>query len=252
MRNGAPSSIPLGTQFYKYGNVSVRTSRGQGAQRGVPRSGLWSEIPDFASGTGSERAKVASVAERKPPASTCHQEPYADSSPYFRNGQLSFRWGKDWRKREGITMLARGPRPSLLEARLAKLPRAKCPRPLFLLFVGASLGSIPFDFRWEKEWRKREGIEPTGDIAASLPDLKSGGATSAPSASFRMVPPRSHAQGNRSPRARAAENAYFFSASFRRRFLALSFLFLRRRISRFRSVVMSAPLQVRVKNAPPL
>ncbi len=32
-------------------------------------------------------------------------------------------------------------------------------------------------------WRKREGIEPPGDIAASRPDLKSGRATSAPSAS---------------------------------------------------------------------
>ena len=35
----------------------------------------------------------------------------------------------------------------------------------------------------EGGWRKREGIEPPGDIAASRPDLKSGGATSAPSAS---------------------------------------------------------------------
>jgi len=35
--------------------------------RGVPRSGLWSESSDFASGTGSERAKVASVAEGNPP-----------------------------------------------------------------------------------------------------------------------------------------------------------------------------------------
>jgi hypothetical protein len=34
--------------------------------RGVPRSGLWSEISDFESGTGSERAKVASVAEGNP------------------------------------------------------------------------------------------------------------------------------------------------------------------------------------------
>jgi hypothetical protein len=32
--------------------------------------------------------------------------------------------------------------------------------------------------------------------------------------------------------------------------LALSFLFLRRRISRFRSVVISAPLHIRVKTAP--
>ena len=37
--------------------------------RGVPRGGLWSEISDSASGTGSERAKVASVAEWNPPAS---------------------------------------------------------------------------------------------------------------------------------------------------------------------------------------
>ncbi|MGB3096516.1 MAG: hypothetical protein WBB46_07300, partial [Candidatus Deferrimicrobiaceae bacterium] len=48
--------------------------RGPQAQRGVPRSGLWSEEWEsprsgvrYASGTGSERAKVASVAERNPP-----------------------------------------------------------------------------------------------------------------------------------------------------------------------------------------
>ena len=80
-------------------------------------------------------------------------------------------------------MSARGPRRSLLEARLGKLPRATCYRPLFLLFVGASLGSIPHSLRQHKTWRKREGIEPTRDISASRPDLKSGGATSAPSAS---------------------------------------------------------------------
>jgi hypothetical protein len=34
---------------------------------GGPRAGLWSEIPDFASGTGSERAKVASVGEGTSP-----------------------------------------------------------------------------------------------------------------------------------------------------------------------------------------
>src|SRR4030066_2560794 len=37
--------------------------------RGVPRSGLWSEEGIASSGTGSERAQVASVAEGKPPAS---------------------------------------------------------------------------------------------------------------------------------------------------------------------------------------
>jgi hypothetical protein len=36
---------------------------------GSPRGGLWSENPDFASGTGSERAKVANVAEGTSPAS---------------------------------------------------------------------------------------------------------------------------------------------------------------------------------------
>src|SRR4030067_3234412 len=68
-----------------------------------------------------------------------------------------------WRKREVITMLARGPRPSLFE--------------------------VPHSFRQHKTWRKREGIEPTGDISASRPDLKSGGATSAPSASVENKPP---------------------------------------------------------------
>ena len=38
-----------------------------------------------------------------------------------------------------------------------------------------------------KDWRKREGIEPTGDVSASRPDLKSGGATSAPSASVQRA-----------------------------------------------------------------
>lgn len=38
-----------------------------------------------------------------------------------------------------------------------------------------------------KDWRKREGIEPTGDVSASRPDLKSGGATSAPSASVHWA-----------------------------------------------------------------
>ncbi len=47
--------------------VCYAGNRGPGAMRGVPRSGLWSESSDFASGTGSERAKVASVAEGNPP-----------------------------------------------------------------------------------------------------------------------------------------------------------------------------------------
>ena len=38
------------------------------------------------------------------------------------------------------------------------------------------------------DWRKREGIEPSEDISASRPDLKSGGATSAPSASVVREP----------------------------------------------------------------
>jgi len=42
--------------------------------RGVPRSGLWSEEEIASSGTGSERAQVASVAKRKPPASPWHRE----------------------------------------------------------------------------------------------------------------------------------------------------------------------------------
>ena len=46
---------------------------GPEAMRGVPQSALWSEFLVLASGTGSERAKVASVAgaeaPRKPGAS---------------------------------------------------------------------------------------------------------------------------------------------------------------------------------------
>ena len=37
-------------------------------------SGLWSEGEIASSGTGNERAKVASVATRKPTASTVHRE----------------------------------------------------------------------------------------------------------------------------------------------------------------------------------
>jgi len=42
---------------------------GTRAPRGVPRRGLWREADIASSGTGSERAKVASVAAGKPPAS---------------------------------------------------------------------------------------------------------------------------------------------------------------------------------------
>jgi hypothetical protein len=34
---------------------------GDGAQRGIPQSGLWSEAELASSGTGSERAKIASA-----------------------------------------------------------------------------------------------------------------------------------------------------------------------------------------------
>ena len=37
-------------------------------------SGLWSEEEFASSGTGSERAQVASVAKRKPPASPWYRE----------------------------------------------------------------------------------------------------------------------------------------------------------------------------------
>ena len=75
--------------FHKYSDVSSRQRLGAASvspeggyllrrdprlKRGVPRSGLWSEEWEsprsgvrYASGTGSERAKVASVAEGKPP-----------------------------------------------------------------------------------------------------------------------------------------------------------------------------------------
>lgn len=95
--------------------------------------------------------------------------------------------------------------------------------------------------RYGIDWRKREGIEPTGDIAASRPDLKSGGATSAPSASVPLVSPALDPAGRTHPRPVRRGGTYFFSASFRRRLDAFSFLFLRRRISRLRSVVIFAP-----------
>jgi hypothetical protein len=40
---------------------------GPEAMRGVPQSALWSEFLVLASGTGSERAKVASVANAEAP-----------------------------------------------------------------------------------------------------------------------------------------------------------------------------------------
>ena len=82
-----------------------------------------------------------------------------------------------------------------------------------------------------KTWRKREGIEPPEDIAASRPDLKSGRATSAPSASVsasRLTPDRGRAY-------------LLFGASFARNFLDFFFFCRRRRISRFRSVVIRTP-----------
>ena len=103
-------------------------------------------------------------------------------------------FGKEWRKREGIAMSARGPRRSLLEARLVALPRGSNS---LAAHPPARRRATRFDspgIRSGKEWRKREGIEPSEDIAASRPDLKSGGATSAPSASVRGVTPRSTAQ----------------------------------------------------------
>lgn len=100
--------------------------------------------------------------------------------------------------------------------------------------------------RYGIDWRKREGIEPTGDIAASRPDLKSGGATSAPSASVPLVSLALDPAGRAHPRPVRGGETYFFSASFRRRLDAFSFLFLRRRISRLRSVVIFAPSCPRV------
>jgi hypothetical protein len=51
-------------------------------QRGVPRSGVWSEGNDCVERNRSERTQVASVAERKPPA----RNP-ADST-YFAGGAV--------------------------------------------------------------------------------------------------------------------------------------------------------------------
>ena len=44
--------------------------------RGVPQSGLWSEEEIASSGTGSERAKVASVAVAEAPARQGLRLPY--------------------------------------------------------------------------------------------------------------------------------------------------------------------------------
>jgi hypothetical protein len=61
------SGPPLGTRekrlsasFHKYGNGPVRDSPGRGAQRGVPRSGLWSESGESPrSGAYDKRAEPA-------------------------------------------------------------------------------------------------------------------------------------------------------------------------------------------------
>ena len=51
------------------------------AVRGVPRSGLWSEVQIAASATAASGRKVASVAERKPPASPCAEWPPVPGYP---------------------------------------------------------------------------------------------------------------------------------------------------------------------------
>ncbi len=141
------------------------------------------------------------------------------------------------RKREGIAATAHDPRRSPFRARLAA-PTQATETPA--AFPPARRRSARFDspgFRWDKEWRKREGIEPTGDISASRPDLKSGGATSAPSASVVEGSPVQRAGG---------ERHFGAAVSLRRCFRAFAFRCLRRRISRLRSVVMVTPFRGRL------
>src|SRR3990172_2434969 len=80
--------------------------------------------------------------------------------------------------------------------------------------------------RLGKGWRKREGIEPPGDIAASRPDLKSGGATSAPSASVRVISAATAGEpGPCAPPVRGTACLLlfrFFPAALHRLFLSLS------------------------------
>lgn len=57
--------------------------------RVVPRSGLWSEVLNLASGTGSERAEVASVAEGKPSASRSPRSLAKRYRRMFRVGLMS-------------------------------------------------------------------------------------------------------------------------------------------------------------------
>src|SRR3990170_6585700 len=68
---GPPAA--LSTPFHKYGNVFVRASRCPGAaggsyERPMERGRICVER------NGSERSEVASVANRKPPASPGHRE----------------------------------------------------------------------------------------------------------------------------------------------------------------------------------
>jgi hypothetical protein len=73
--NQVLNSVRIGIYFSAYPDAM---SRRQGAQRGVPRSGLWSGGKDCVERNGSERAKIASVAERKPPASPWRRDHSAE------------------------------------------------------------------------------------------------------------------------------------------------------------------------------
>ena len=66
--NEAPRESDLPGRFHCR-TILAGSHPARRAQRGVPRSGLWSEGNDCVERNGSERAQVASVAERKPPAS---------------------------------------------------------------------------------------------------------------------------------------------------------------------------------------
>jgi hypothetical protein len=132
------------------------------------------------------RGHLLPLAEAKPPRRSVPAQPAA---PRTRVRFPKHPMGKDWRKREGIDRISLGgprhrpSRPRLRAAALLMSRSSSCSS-------APAAGSIPWSFRQRKTWRKREGIEPPGGVSASRPDLKSGGATSAPSASVaRNAPP---------------------------------------------------------------
>jgi hypothetical protein len=189
-----------------------------GKQRGRRREGGPAAhahtVPGVAAPAASGPAALASaraprghllpLAEAKPPRRSVPAQPEAPrtrirpgpppkagSSSAAGSGSIpwSFRQRKTWRKREGIDRMGLGG-PRHRPWRPPRPPAALAGS-RFSFLLGRRRARVRFpELPMGKDWRKREGIEPPGGVSASRPDLKSGGATSAPSASVaRNAPP---------------------------------------------------------------